>query len=209
MKILVGCAGIGGESEKWDDGSNKITHVEIDPKIAKVLEKRKPNRNVVVDDAFEYLLKNYQKYDFIWFSPPCQSNSRMIRSGRNRKPRFPDLRLYEVKIFLDFNFDGGYVIENVVPYYEPLIKPTVKLGRHLFWASFEIEQFEVKQPKGFITTGTIKGAERLKKWLGIDYVGNIYYNGNHDPCQVLRNCVHPDLGLHVFDCFKRSLNLIK
>ena len=36
MKILIGCAGIAGESEKWDDVNNDITHVELDPKIAKV-----------------------------------------------------------------------------------------------------------------------------------------------------------------------------
>jgi hypothetical protein len=27
MKILIGCAGIGGESELWDDTANNITHV--------------------------------------------------------------------------------------------------------------------------------------------------------------------------------------
>jgi len=203
-KILIGCAGIGGESEKWDDINNDITHIELDPKIAAILRKRKPNRTVIVGDAFEYLLQNATKYNFIWFSPPCQGNSRMIRSGKNRKPRFPDLRLYEVKIFLDYNFKGKYVIENVIPYYKPLILPTAKLGRHLFWANFEIGQFEVKQPKNFIMLGTAKGSNQLKEWLGINYEGNIYYNGNHDPCQVLRNCVHPDLGLHVFKCFENQ-----
>ena len=43
MKILIGCAGIGGESELWEDVSNDITHVELDPKIAKVITQRKPN----------------------------------------------------------------------------------------------------------------------------------------------------------------------
>lgn len=204
MKILVGRAGIGGESDKWDDVDNDITHIELDPKIADILRKRKPNRTVIVGDAFEYLLNNYQNFDFVWYSPPCQGNSKFIRSGKNRKPRYPDLRLYEVKIFLDFNYKGKYVIENVVPYYKPVIEPTAKLGRHLFWANFEINQLEVKQPKNFIMTGTVAGAQELKNWLGIQYEGNIYYNGNHDPCQVLRNCVHPDLGLHIFNEFNKS-----
>ena len=200
MKILIGCAGIGGESELWDDKSNEITHIEIDPKIGKVISDRKPRRTVIISDAFEYLLNHATEYDFIWFSPPCQGNSRMIRSGKNRKPRYPDLRLYEVKIFLDYNFKGNYVIENVVPYYKPLIPPTAKIGRHLFWSNFEInEDFEVNQPKDFIMLGTVKGSEQLKEWLGISYEGNIYYNGNHDPCQVLRNCVHPKLGEFIFD----------
>lgn len=204
MRILIGCAGIGGESELWDDIKNQITHVEIDPKIGKVISDRKPNRTVIIGDAFEYLLGHAAEYDFIWFSPPCQGNSRMIRSGKNRKPRYPDLRLYEVKIFLDYNFKGEYVIENVIPYYEPLIKPTAKIGRHLFWANFEIdENFEANQLNDFIMLGTVKGSEQLKEWLGIRYEGNIYYNGNHDPCQVLRNCVHPLMGLHVFNSLKK------
>ncbi len=201
MKILIGCAGIGGESELWDDTKNQITHVEIDPKIGKVISGRKPNRTVIIGDAFEYLLSHATQYDFIWFSPPCQGNSRMIRSGKNRKPRYPDLRLYEVKIFLDYNFKGRYVVENVIPYYKPLVEPTAKIGRHLFWANFKIsEDFELKQPKGFINKTTVAGSEELKKWLGIHYEGNLYYNGNHNPGQVLANCVHPNLGMHVFSC---------
>lgn len=204
MKILVGCAGIGGESELWDDLTNEITHVEIDPKIGRIISERKPNRKIIIGDAYEYLLSNFSNFDFIWFSPPCQSNSRMIRSGKNRKPRFPDLKLYELKIFLDYNFKGKYCVENVIPYYEPLIKPTVKLGRHLFWANFNISNFELKQPKNFIMLGTTKGAEQLKDWLGIKYEGNIYYGDNHDPCQVLRNCVHPLLGNHIFNCLQNG-----
>lgn len=204
MKILIGCAGIGGESEKWDDVNNDITHVELDSKIAKVISDRKPNRTVVVGDAYDYLLSNYQGYDFIWFSPSCQANTRMIRSGKNRKPRFPDLRLYELKIFFDYNYKGKYCIENVAPYYKPVIEPTTKLGRHLFWANFEISDFVIKQPKNFIMLGTVEGSRQLKKWIGINYEGNIYYNGNHDPCQVLRNCVHPDLGLHIYNCLKKD-----
>ncbi len=200
MKILIGCAGIGGESDKWDDINNQITHVELNPKIAKVLKDRKQNRRVIIGDAYEYLLNNYGEFDYIWLSPPCQANTKFIRSGKNRKPRLPDLKLYEIKIFLDYNFKGKYVIENVVPYYKPVIEPTIKIGRHLFWSNYDITPFEIKQPKNFIMLGTIEGSNQLKEWLGIHYEGNIYYDGNHDPCQVLRNCVHPNLGLHIFNC---------
>ena len=31
------------------------------------------------------------------------------------------------------------------------------------------------------------------------YEKNIYYEGNHCPTQILRNCVHPEVGLHVFN----------
>jgi DNA (cytosine-5)-methyltransferase 1 len=210
MKILIGFAGIGGESDLWDDVNNNITHVEIDPKIAQKVKDRKPNRTVIVGDAVEYLLNNSDKYDFIWLSPPCQANSRMIRSGRNRRPRLPDLLLYELKIWLDYNYEGNYVIENVVPYYEPPIKPTARLGRHLFWANFEIaEDFEMEQLKNFINKTTVTGSKELKKWLGIHYEGNLYYEGNHDPSQVLKNCVHPKLGLYVFKCLEKNISVLE
>lgn len=198
MKILNLHAALGGNRKYWE--GHKITAVELDPKIAKVYSKLYPNDELIIGDAYEYLLNHYNEFDFIWASPPCQANSRMIRSGKNRKPRLPDLKLYEIKIFLDYNCNGLYAIENVIPYYKPVIEPTAKLGRHLFWSNFHISEFEVQQPKNFITTGTLKGAEELKEWLGIKYEGSIYYDGNHDPCQVLRNCVHPDLGMHVLYC---------
>jgi DNA (cytosine-5)-methyltransferase 1 len=198
MKILNGYAGLGGNSKEWE--GHEVVAVELDPKIAKVYKENNPTHTVIVGDVVEHLLEFYEDYDMIWLSPPCQANSRMIRSGKNRKPRLPDLKLYELKIFLDYNFKGLYCIENVIPYYEAPIKPTTKLGRHLFWANFDITDFEIKQPKNFIMLGTVKGSEQLKEWLGINYKGNLYYNGNHDPCQVLRNCVHPKLGTHVLNC---------
>lgn len=198
MKILNLYAALGGNRKHWE-GYN-ITAVELDQKIANVYSKLYPHDKLIIGDAIKYLLNHYNDFDFIWLSPPCQSNSRMIRSGKNRKPRLPDLKLYELKIFLDYNFKGRYVIENVVPYYKPVIEPTIKIGRHLFWSNFEITPFEIKQPKNFIMLGTVKGSEQLKDWLGINYEGNLYYDGNHDPCQVLRNCVHPDLGLHILNC---------
>ena len=42
-----------------------------------------------------------------------------------------------------------------------------------------------------------KLSDENKDWLGIHYEGNLYYKGNHCPGQVLRNCVHPDLGLQI------------
>ena len=71
----------------------------------------------------------------------------MILSGKNRKPTYPDLRLYEQIIFLERNFKGKYVIENVKPYYKPLIEPQY-IGRHAFWSNFDIKPMnnEPKQP---------------------------------------------------------------
>jgi len=62
------------------------------------------------------------------------------------------------------------------------------------------EDFVSPSFKGFITAGTVSESEKMKEWLGIKYEGNIYYKGNHCPGQVLRNCVHPELGGYVLSC---------
>lgn len=159
---------------------------------------------MVIADAHQYLLDHHNKFDFIWSSPPCQGNTKMIRSGRNRKPRYPDLRLYEEIIFLKMNYSGRWVVENVIPYYEPLLKPTVKLGRHLFWSNFSISDFTVPEFKNFINRQNLEAKKDLQNWLGIHYDENIYYEKNHCPTQILRNCVHPDVGEHIFNCSKQK-----
>jgi DNA (cytosine-5)-methyltransferase 1 len=106
------------------------------------------------------------------------------------------MALYEEIIFLRQFFDGPWIVENVVPFYDPLI-PATKVGRHLFWTNFAFYAEDVPSPPGFINpaVGTV---EALQDWLGIHYNERPTYDGNHDAGQVLRNAVHPDLGLQVF-----------
>ena len=147
MKILNLFAGLGGNRKYWDDvarekGINiEVTAVEFDPEIAKAYTKRYPNDNVIVGDAWDYAVKNYLDFDFIWASPPCQTHSRLniannIRNDRTK--RLPDFRLYELIVYLKFFCKKAFVVENVVPFYEPLIKPTAQIGRHCFWANFDM-----------------------------------------------------------------------
>jgi len=195
MKILNLYAGLGGNRKHWN---GDVTAVEYTQEIADQYKEFYPNDQVIVGDAHQYLLDHYQEYDFIWSSPPCQSHSRMIRSGRNRKPRYPDMRLYEEILLLTHDFKGKWVVENVKPYYKPLI-PAKQVGRHLFWSNFEFECEEIKQPKNFINNTNVAGSNALKEWLGMEYDKNIYYEGNHCPAQVLRNCVHPDIGKAIME----------
>ncbi len=197
MKVLNLYAGLGGNRKHWT--KCEVTAVEIDEKIANVYRQQHPKDNVIIGDAHQYLLDHSHEYDFIWSSPPCQSHTRMLKGGRNRRPRYPVMDLYQEIIFLNNSYDGKWVVENVVPYYKPLIPPTQKVGRHLFWSNFSFECEEVPQPKNFINLATVAGAEMLKEWLGIHYEGNIYYSGNHDPAQALRNCVHGDTGLSIYE----------
>ena len=198
-KVLNLHAGLGGNAKDWDRNKYHITAVELEPKIAKVYQDNNPNDEVIIDDAMDYLKKHRNEYDFIWASPPCQKHSRMMKATRHDVADYFDASLYQIIIFLTHFYKGKWVVENVKPYYEPLIKPTTIMGRHYFWSNFEILPIEVPNIKGFITNGTVAETQKMKDWLGIQYEGNIYYKGNHCPGQVLRNCVHPEVGLHIIN----------
>ena len=144
MKILNLYACLGGNRYKWGDEYD-ITAVEWDEELARLYQERFPNDKVIVADAHQCLLDHYKEYDFIWSSPPCPTHSRLNFSFKgkrqkgdgNYKLKYPDMSLYQQIIFLDNFFDGKYVIENVIPYYEPLI-PAKKRGRHLYWTNFNL-----------------------------------------------------------------------
>jgi len=181
-KILNLYACLGGNRYKWDevDDNLEITAVELDPELARLYQERFPNDEVIVSDAHSYLLENYMNFDFIWTSPPCPTHSRVRISQKNTEsfiPMFPDMKLYEEIIFLDNYFDGKYVVENVIPFYEPLISAK-KRGRHLYWTNFNLPNSlnERRQPNNFIMTGskpneifhnidlsTYKGSQRKDK----------------------------------------------
>ncbi len=202
MKILNLYSGLGGNRRLWTDC--EVTAVEMEPEIADVYRKLFPNDTLIIGDAHQYLLDHAHEFDMVWTSPPCQTHSRMMKATRHKRKRFTDMSLYQEIIFLQHFFKGKWVVENVKPYYEPLIKARA-LGRHLFWSNFEISDFEIKNLPNFIQDDTVEGCQRLKDWLGIQYEGNIYYKNNHSPGQVLRNCVHPEMGLHVLNCSKNEI----
>lgn len=203
QKVLNLYAGLGGNSELWDEELYDITHVELNEKIAAVLQRRKPNQKVIVADAHEYLRLHADEYDIIWGSRPCQSHTRMMKFTRHKHlRRYPDFGLYEEIVFLQNFFKGKWIIENVVPYYVPLIAPTAKIGRHLFWSNFDIQAMdnEPKSPANMMNLVTVGQKKIMMDWLGIHYDENIYYEKNHCPVQILRNCVHPLLGQHIIKC---------
>jgi len=199
MKILNLYAGLGGNRRLWDD-SHEITAVERQHDIKSTYAKLYPCDRVVCADAHQFLLDHYDEFDFTWSSPPCQSHGAMVKATRHDIRVYPEMALYQEIIFLQHFFKGKWVVENVKPYYDPLIKPTKILGRHYFWSNFEISDFEIKNHKNFINADSPAEIQSMKDWLGIQYRGNLYYGKNHSPGQVLRNCVHPETGLHVLNC---------
>lgn len=192
MKVLNLYAGIGGNRKLWGD-EHDITAVELDENIAKIYSDFFPKDKVVVADAHKYLLEHFREFDFIWSSPPCQTHSSFRHNicvrYRGTSAEYPDMRLYQEIIFLQKHFGGKWVVENVVPYYPPLIKPTAKLQRHLFWANFQID--DKSFDKDIIRKAQIPQLQQIQ---GVDLQKYKLKNKR----QVLRNCVLPDLGLHIF-----------
>ncbi len=200
MRVLNLYAGIGGNRKLWE--GVEVTAIEKDAKIAAVYKKLHPNDTVIVCDAHQYLKEHFREFDFIWSSRPCQKHTRMMKFTRHNVADFPDMELYAEIIFLQHFFKGKWVVENVIPYYKPLIEPTKKIGRHLFWSNFKIEAEEINTPKEFIMLNNLEGKRKMMDWLGLHFEENIYYQGNHSPVQILRNCVHPKLGKSVMESAK-------
>jgi len=195
MKILNLYAGISGNRKLWGE-EHEITAVEIDPKVAAIYNGFFPIDQVIVGDAHQFLLDHYKEFDFVWGSPPCQKHSQMMKATRHNIADYIDLKLYQEMIFLTHFFKGLFVIENVKPYYKPLIDPTAELDRHYFWANFKITPI-IEPTRKSLTKMT---KEDLCKWLCFEDFPNVYLNGNHCERQVLRNCVHPETGLHILNC---------
>lgn len=200
MKVLNLYAGVGGNRKHWQDC--QVTAVEADPRIAAVYQRLNPDDEVVVGDAHQYLLEHFEEFDFVWSSPPCQSHSRMAKATRHKKRSFPDMKLYEEILLLQEFHKGRWVVENVVPYYEPLIQPSQRIGRHLFWANFYFLASDIPRDGNIARLSNLQGKKEMHDWLGIHFDETIYYGKNHCPVQILRNCVHPDLGLQIFTAAK-------
>ena len=201
MKILNLYSGIGGNRKKWGD-KHEIVAVENNEKIAKIYQDFFPKDKVIVADAHQYLLEHFKEFDFIWSSPPCPSHSRSRFWGMNRgyKPIYPDMKLYEEILLLKHYFNGKYCVENVISFYKPLVD-SQKVGRHYFWSNFIINQ--IKLPK---LSDIINSLTELEKRYGFK-IRN--YDIDGDKRVFLRNCVEPELGLHIFkEAFREQNKLL-
>lgn len=207
MKILNLFAGIGGNRELWN--GHKITAVEHDPKIAYLYHQRFPEDNIIVDNAYEYLLHNFEKFDIIWASPPCQSHTILVRSNMARiykgvklKRRFPDLRLYSIILFLKHNFRGNWIVENVFPYYDYLIPPTCTRGRHAYWSNLNIPSRKKQNMRTIHkTSGWFLSKDQLEFYLKERNLDKEFFKHipKIDVAIILSNMVDPQEGKTLLD----------
>ena len=193
MKILNLYAGIGGNRKLWPKEC-KVTAIENNKSIAKIYQDFFPKDKVIVTDAHKYLLEHYKEFDFIWSSPPCPTHSRIrneaaVGCGQNEAV-FPDMKLYEEIIFLKHFFKGKWVVENVISYYQPLIRP-YRLREHYYWANFVIDG------RRNANRGHMGSMGDLRKINDFDLSK---YKKDIDERKLLRNCVEPGAGLHIFNC---------
>jgi DNA (cytosine-5)-methyltransferase 1 len=207
MKILNLYACLGGNRYKWDEVAKEaeidiqVTAVELDSELAKLYQERFPNDTVIVADAHQYLLDHYQEFDFIWSSPPCPTHSRARFARRNTtESTYPDMKLYQEIIFLDKWFDGKYVVENVIPYYEPLI-PAKKRGRHLYWTNFNLPN-NLNERKSSI----MEGKDEVSKWCAFHEFDFYQYKGNQRTDKIARNLVDYEAGKTILET---ALGIIK
>jgi len=196
MKILNLFAGIGGNRTLWGDKHNIIA-IENNQQIAMIYHKRFPNDKVIIGDAYKYNLENYTEFDFIWASPPCFTHSKLQHCQKIKQ--YPDLRLYELILFLKHFFWGKWVVENVDGYYK-LLKP-IKIGRHLFWSNFSIPQkkFKYHGKKGGYPNLNIKELRKIKM-----VEDDLLLNKGYETRKVLRNMVDPYIGRYIFKCLNKK-----
>lgn len=201
MKILNLYACLGGNRYLWGT-EHQVTAVELDPCLAELYQERYPNDKVIVADAHQYLLEHYKEYDFIWTSPPCPTHSKVKVTQKNQpfyKPEYPDMKLYGEIIFLKEHFKGYYVVENVTPYYEPLI-PAQKRGRHLYWANFIIpNNLDRAEGKGIMCGQSHNEVDKLCAFHKIDREFLNKYKGKQSKTKIIRNLVDYEVGKKILD----------
>ena len=206
MKILNLYACLGGNRYKWDEVADnlEITAVELDPEAARLYKERFPNDTVIVADAHQYLLDHYKEFDFIWSSPPCPTHSRArywnsSNYDTTTEPVYPDMKLYEEILFLQHYYKTGkFVVENVIPYYEPLIFAQ-KRGRHLYWTNFNLPT-DLKE-REYRISGNKENPQKdeLKNLCKFhDYNFNDY-NGTQSIIKMARNLVDYEAGKTILE----------
>lgn len=209
MKILNLYACLGGNRYKWGD-EHEITAVELDPELARMYQERFPNDTVIVADAHQYLLDHYKEFDFIWSSPPCPSHSRArywnsSNYDTTTEAIYPDMKLYEEILFLQHYYrTGKYVVENVIPYYEPLIT-AIKRDRHLYWTNFKLpNRLSSRDISGVVSSAK----NELKLLSEIHEYDFSKYKGSQPMLKIARNLVDYEAGKTILDTAMGVINSI-
>lgn len=216
MKILNLFAGIGGNRINWKN--HEIIAIEYEPKIASWYQFNFPQDKIIISDVYKFLndINNHnllKDIDFVWASPPCITHTMLPKNTHNKHiihRKIPDMTgIYGLYIFLsnissNFNKKLKFVIENIKPWYKPLIKPTVALERHYFWSNFHIPSKKFVKPyahlnKSYADLTITEMLSFLPFSLPPFKISN--------KTQILHNCVNFEVAEYILNCIqaKRSL----
>ena len=202
-KVLNLYACLGGNRYKWDEVAKaanidmQVTAVEYDPDLANLYQERFPNDQVIITDAHQYLLDHYQEFDFIWSSPPCPTHSRArfwAHGANGNNAVYPDMKLYQEILFLEHHFKSKYVVENVIPYYTPLIQGQ-KRDRHIYWTNFKLPS----DLKGRHFKGMSTGKDEVKRLCEFHDYDFYRYKGKQLLNKIARNLVDYEAGRTIFE----------
>jgi len=108
------------------------------------------------------------------------------------KVRYPDMKLYEEIIILKKWFKGKFVVENVIPYYEPLI-PGIKRDRHIYWTNFSLPNNLGDRKK---TDLNKISCVDLQKFHKIDLSN---YKGKQNKLKIAKNLVDYEAGRTILE----------
>jgi DNA (cytosine-5)-methyltransferase 1 len=140
-------------------------------------------------------------FDFIWSSPPCPSHSRARNYNTTYEALYPDMKLYEEIILIETRFKGKYCIENVIPYYEPLIHAQ-KRGRHLYWTNFNLPN-DLNERKTPVFGNSKNELKLLCDFHNYDFRK---YKGEQSVLKMARNLVDYEAGKTILET---ALNIYK
>lgn len=119
----------------------------------------------------------------------------------NQKGKLPDLRLYSLIYFLKAHFKGLWIVENVKPYYSPLIKPNITLGRHVFWCNFSINKKEFREKEHF---NALKDVARVKN-LNLEFIRQTGFKGALH--YLVQNAVNPKISSWIFKFVEKGVKV--
>lgn len=125
----------------------------------------------------------------------------MVSLHKNKK--LPDLGLYSIIIFLKTWFKGDWIVENVMSYYEPLIKPNAIVDRHYIWSNKLIYDKNFRKKKKNWTRNMSKEELSNSLKIPLELFNDFNFSNwkNHDGRrQILRNSILPEIGKYLLDC---------
>lgn len=165
-RLLDLWSGAGGSARGYQQAGFHVTGVDINP------QPRYAGDVFIQDDAFDYLARNWWKYDCIHASPVCKRYSKMTQCRPGLAEQHPD-EVAKIGAWLDF-YGKPYVIENVpeAPLRDPLILCGSMFGKELYRHRAFQTNFRVKKPKHPFHTKSAVHPDNWKPGLVMSVVGN-------------------------------------